>query len=228
MTEARPVRAALNREYIIRTALAIIDRDGLAKLSMRKLGQELGADPMAVYHYLPSKAALYDGIVDAVYGEIDLTGFDYDAPWREQVTAFLHALRAAVRRHPRALAVLSTRPAYVPAMLGFAEHVIGLLTGAGFTTQQAIDMVNCFGTFTIGHALAEVGEPFGGATATDEELTAMVGAYPRLAAALAGYEYRPDEQYELGLQAMLDGFARLLEIRGTVKNGETGLSRRVP
>lgn len=211
MTEARPVRPALNRDYIIRTALAIIDRDGLAKLSMRKLGQDLGADPMAVYHYLPSKAALFDGLVDAVYREIDLTGFDYDAPWREQVTAFLHALRAAVRRHPNALAVLSTRPAYVPAMLGFGEHALDLLTGAGFTTQQAIDMVNCLGTFTIGHVLAEVGEPVGGATATGEELATIVGDYPRLAAALAGgYEYRPDEQYELGLQAMLDGFARFL------------------
>jgi TetR/AcrR family tetracycline transcriptional repressor len=211
MTEARPVRPALNRDYIIRTALTIIDRDGLAKLSMRKLGQELGADPMAVYHYLPSKAALFDGIVDAVYREIDLTGFDYDAPWREQVTAFLHALRAAVRRHPNVLMVLSTRPAYVPARLGFGEHALGLLTGAGFTTQQAVDMVNCLGTFTIGHVLAEVGEPVGGATGTDEELATVVGDYPRLAAALAGgYEYRPDEQYELGLQAMLDGFARFL------------------
>ena len=211
MSAARPVRPALNRDYIIRTALAIIDRDGLAKLSMRRLGQELGTDPMAVYHYLPSKAALFDGVVEAVYREIDLTGFDLDAPWRDQLTAFLHALRAAIRRHPNALPVLSTRPAYVPAMLGYGEHALGVLTAAGFTTRQAIDMVNCLGTFTIGHVLAEIGEPVGGATATGEELAALVSSYPLLAAAFGGgYEYRPDEQYELGLQAMLDGFARLL------------------
>jgi len=211
MTDARPVRPALNRDYIIRTALTIIDQDGLAKLSMRRLGQELGTDPMAVYHYLPSKSALFDGVVEAVYREIDLTGFDFGAPWRAQLTTFMHALRAAVRRHPNALAVLSTRPAYVPAMLGFGEHALGLLTGAGFTTTQAFDLVNCLGTFTIGHVLAEVGEPVGGATASDEELAEMVRSYPRLAAALSGgYEYRADEQYELGLQAMLEGFARLL------------------
>jgi AcrR family transcriptional regulator len=210
MTDARPVRPALNRDYIIRTALAIIDRDGLAKLSMRRLGQELGADPMAVYHYLPSKAALFDGVVEAVYREIDTTGLDRDAPWPAQLTAFLHALRAAIRRHPNALPVLSTRPAYVPAMLGYGEHALSVLTAAGFTSQQAIDIVNCLGTFTIGHVLAEVGEPVGGATATDEELADMLGAYPRLAAAMSRYEYRPDEQYELGLKAMLDGFAGLL------------------
>ena len=210
MTEGRPVRPALNREYIIRTALAIIDRDGLAKLSMRRLGQELGADPMAVYHYLPSKAALFDGVVEAVYAEIDATGLDPDAPWRAQLTTFLHALRAAIRRHPNALPVLSTRPAYVPAMLGYGEHALGVLTTAGFTARQAIDIVNCLGTFTIGHVLAEVGEPVGGATATDEELASLLSGYPRLAAALSGYEYRPDEQYELGLQAMLEGFSRFL------------------
>jgi AcrR family transcriptional regulator len=213
LTEARPVRPALNRDYIIRTALAIIDRDGLAKLSMRRLGRELGADPMAVYHYLPSKAALFDGVVEAVYREIDLIGIDLGGPWREQLTAFLHALRAAVRRHPNALPVLSTRPAHGPSLLWFSEHALGLLTAAGFTAAQAIDLVNCLGTFTIGHVLAEVGEPIGGATATADELAGRLndGTYPRLAQAFAdGYEYRPDEQYELGLRVMLDGFARLL------------------
>jgi len=123
---------------------------------------------------------------------------------------YLHPLRVAIRRHPNALPVLSTRPAYVPAMLGYGEHALGVLTAAGFTSQQAIDIVNCLGTFTIGHVLAEVGEPVGGATATDEELADLLGAYPRLAAAMSSYEYRPDEQYELGLKAMLAGFARLL------------------
>lgn len=103
-------------------------------------------------------------------------------------------LRAAIRRHPNALPVLSTRPARVPAMLGYGEHALGLLTAAGFTTHQAVDIVNCLGTFTIGHVLAEVGEPVGGATATDEELASLVS----------------DAQYELGLRAMRDGFARLL------------------
>jgi TetR/AcrR family transcriptional regulator, tetracycline repressor protein len=210
---ARPVRPALTREYIVRTALAIIDRDGLAKFSMRRLGTELGADPMAVYHYLPSKAALFDGVVETVYGEIAFDGLDLGGPWQEQVAAFMLRLREAVRRHPNALPVLSTRPAYQPTMFRFGEFALSVLTGAGFTSQQAIDIVNCLGTFTIGHVLAEVGEPVGGPTAEPAEVRAMVpeDEFPHLARAFAdGYEYRPDEQYELGLRAMLDGFGHLL------------------
>ena len=52
-------RPALSREYILHTALRIVDRDGPDKLTMRRLGAELGVDPMAVYHYLPNKAALF-------------------------------------------------------------------------------------------------------------------------------------------------------------------------
>jgi TetR/AcrR family tetracycline transcriptional repressor len=210
---SRPVRPALSRDYIIRTALSIIDRDGIAKLSMRRLGTELGVDPMAIYHYLPNKSALFDGVLEAVYREIDLDGVDLGAPWQEQVGQFMRRMRTAVRRHPNALPVLSTRPAYTPKMLEFGEYVLGVLGNAGFGAQLAIDMLNCLGTFTIGHVLAEVGEPVGGATATAEEVAAALpeGAYPRLAKAFAdGYEYRPDEQYELGLRALLDGFARLL------------------
>ena len=213
----RPVRPALSRAFIVRTALELIDRNGIAGLSMRKLGQEIGVDPMAVYHYLPNKAALFDGVMEAVYSEIEFDPADFTGDWREQVTLFMRRLREAVRRHPNALPVLSTRPAYSPGMLRIGEHALGVMHAAGFSLPQAIDIVNCLGTFTIGHALAEVGEPVGGATATPEELGRMVtpDAYPTLAKAFAsGYEYRPDEQYELGLAAMLAGFELVRETRG--------------
>ena len=68
----RPTRPALSREYILHTALRIVDRDGPDKLTMRRLGAELGVDPMAVYHYLPNKAALFDGITEAIWASLDL------------------------------------------------------------------------------------------------------------------------------------------------------------
>lgn len=213
MSPRRPSRPGLTREYIVRTALEIIDRDGVAGLSMRKLGGELGADPMAVYYYLPNKSALFDGVVEAVYAEIDVSDLDAAAPWREQLATYMRRMRAAIRRHPNALPVLSTRPAYMPSMLHFGDRAVGVLERAGFSGATALDLINCLGTFTVGHVLAEVGEPVGGATATPEELAATLtgGSFPRLAAVFeAGYEYRPDAQYELGLRAMLDGFERLL------------------
>jgi AcrR family transcriptional regulator len=206
-------RPGLSRAQIIQTALAIIDRDGVAGLSMRKLGAELGVDAMAVYYHVPNKSALFDGVIEAVYADAGLTGLPWTGTWREQLTEFMTRLRAAIRRHPNALPVVSTRPAYIPSILDFGEYALGMLTAAGFPARDGIDMVNCLATFTIGHALAEVGEPVGGDTASTEDMTAMLaaGAYPNLTRAFAdGYDYRPDDQYQLGLEAMLDGFERRL------------------
>jgi hypothetical protein len=70
-------------------------------------------------------------------------------------------------------------------------------------------MISCLRAFTVGHLLAELGEPVGGPATSIEDATAAMAAYPYLAAAVAA-GYRADEQYEYGLQALLDGFARQL------------------
>jgi AcrR family transcriptional regulator len=205
----RPVRPALTREYIVATALALIDRDGLKALSMRRLGAELGTDPMAVYHHLPSKSALFDGVVEAVYQEIDLSQLPADRTWRDQIEWFMRRLRAVLRKHPNALPVIGTRPATTPSMLRILDDSLGALIGGGLAASDAIDVVNCAATFTLGHVMAEVGEPVGGqGTTIDESLAAMTPqTHPHLVSAFqSGYEYRPDEQYELGLSSMLDGF----------------------
>ena len=74
-------------ERIVATAVAMIDADGLDGFSMRKLGRQLRADPMAVYHYFPSKAALFDTVVESVYCEIDFAGVD-EASWDEAVASY--------------------------------------------------------------------------------------------------------------------------------------------
>lgn len=206
-------RPGLSRAQIIQTALAIIDRDGVAGLSMRKLGGELGVDAMAIYYYLPNKSALFDGVIEAVYADARLAELPRTGTWREQLTDFVNRLRGAIRRHPNALPVVATRPAYVPSMLEFGEYALGVAMAAGFPAADAIDMVNCLATYTIGHVLAELGEPVGGDTLAAEDITALLtpDAFPNLAKAFAdGYDYRPDAQYALGLEAMLDGFERRL------------------
>jgi AcrR family transcriptional regulator len=220
-------RPGLSRAQIVQTALAIIDRDGVSGLSMRKLGAELGVDAMAVYYHLPNKSALFDGVIDAVYADARLADMPRTGTWREQVTEFMHRLRAAIRRHPNALPVVATRPAYVPSMLDFGDYALGVAVAAGFPAADAIDMVNCLATYTIGHVLAELGEPVGGDTLATEEVTALLtaGTYPNLARAFSeGYDYRPDHQYTLGLEAMLDGFERRLR---TSKRRPAGSERGV-
>ncbi|WP_326557124.1 TetR/AcrR family transcriptional regulator [Micromonospora sp. NBC_01796] len=209
--EGRPVRRALTRDHIIRTALAVLDRDGVDGLSMRKLGAELGVNPMAFYHHLPNKAALFDGVVEAVFGEVavGLDTLNREDTWREQLAALMRQFRTVLRQHPNVLLILATRPAYTPSLMAFGDRTIGLLSDAGITAHDLLVMISALRSYTIGQLLVEVGQPVGGPTADPDEAAALIAPYPNLATAIAG-GYDPDGQYEITLQAMLDGFEQRL------------------
>ncbi|ASO21250.1 AcrR family transcriptional regulator [Actinoalloteichus hoggarensis] len=199
-------RPALSRDRIIRAALALIDRDGLDALSMRRLGAELGVDPMAVYYHLPDKAALFDGVVEAVYSEVDVDAAALPGPWPDLLAAYLRRLRTVLRRHPHAVAVIATRPGYTASVLEPADRAVGRLKEEGLTARAAMEITHACRAYTIGFVLAEVGAPLGGPTRAPREAIGSAD-YPHLVEAMAE-GYRPDEQYEAGLRAMLDGFAR--------------------
>jgi AcrR family transcriptional regulator len=206
----RPTRPALNREYVLRTALALIDRDGVEALSMRRLGAEMGVDPMAIYHYLPSKAALLDGVVELLYSEMKPLEIPAGESWTEGAAAAMRAFRATLRAHPRAVGIVGTHPAVTPGMLDLLDSSLGLLTSAGLGAAEALDLMNCVALYTIGQVLAEVGEPVGGAGTPPESVYSGLTPemYPHLFAAFAdGYGYHPDEMFEAGLMALLTGWA---------------------
>jgi TetR/AcrR family transcriptional regulator, tetracycline repressor protein len=190
----------------VRTALALIDRDGVDGLTMRRFGAELGVDPMAVYYYVPNKSALFDGVVEAVHDEVDLDGIDPARGWRAVAADAVRRLRTVLRRHPNALPVLATRPVYSARLLDAGERVLTLVVDGGLGPREALDLVSCLRAFTVGHVLVELGGPVGGA-AEGPGATAITGSrHPVLAAAVAdGYD--ADQQYEIGLAALVEGFA---------------------
>ncbi|MFI5914841.1 TetR/AcrR family transcriptional regulator [Dactylosporangium sp. NPDC051541] len=210
----RPVRPALTREYIVRAALAILDRDGPAGLSMRKLGAELGVNPMAFYHHLPNKGALFDGVIEAAYAELDVDIDGPDGGWRNILAAFARGLYDVLRRHPHVVPLVATRPAYSPAVLGVADRALGALGRSGFADRDLLVMVNALRSFTIGHVLAETGDPAGGPVPAAADAAVLLGDYPNLARAITG-GHRPQEQFEQVLAALLDGFDRWPRRAGT-------------
>jgi TetR/AcrR family transcriptional regulator, tetracycline repressor protein len=207
---ARPTRPALSREYILAATLALIDRGGVEAFSMRKLGADLGVDPMSIYHYLPNKGALFDGVVELIWTQVDLADASPDLPWTEQAAAVMRRFRIALRAHPKAVPIVGTRPAVTPVMLDLLERALGQLTAAGLSAVEAIDLMNCLAAFTIGHVLAELGEPVGGDEVPPASVYAGLTAqtHPHLVAAFtSGYGYDPDGQFEHGLVALIDGWA---------------------
>src|SRR4051812_46928057 len=97
-TESRP---RLSRERVLTTAVELADRHGFESLSMRKLADELGAGAMSLYHHVPNKAQLLDGMVDIVFSEIELPSTDFG--WQTAMRTRAVSTREALRRHPWAV-----------------------------------------------------------------------------------------------------------------------------
>ena len=153
-------REALTMERVVETALSIVDRDGLEKLSMRKLGAELGVDPMAVYHYIPNKAALLDGLIEAVMNELGVAcPRDSDEDVVEWFVAAFHNFYGVLRSHPNVLTVMATRPITGDAGLRSAECVLRELHAIGLPAEDAMAALMSLTTMTIASGLDDLTWP---------------------------------------------------------------------
>ena len=157
-TARRPGRPPLiSREQVLACALRVADRDGLEAVTMRRLGAELDVDPMAVSRKLGGKAALYDGLIEHVLGEVAVPTRTGD--WAEDFAALARALRATLLAHPNTVPLLGTRPPVSPRGFRVIEAAVAVLLDAGFSPQDATDGVDCAARLVIGHVLAEAGQP---------------------------------------------------------------------
>ncbi|GAA2742869.1 TetR/AcrR family transcriptional regulator C-terminal domain-containing protein [Kitasatospora cinereorecta] len=201
-------RAGLTREKVLRAALALTDRDGIEKLSMRRLGTELGVEAMTLYHYVPNKSALLDGLVELVVSAVR-TGEDAArADWTGRLRDLADSLRTELLRHPGVIPLVATRPVGTAAALRAVEATGAALVAAGFTPVVALRIVNAVATLVIGHCLAEAattpGHPEPPAAALD------LADFPTLAAATAAGLGTPadhDARFTLALDALLTGLA---------------------
>jgi AcrR family transcriptional regulator len=198
----------LKRERIVATALAIVDRDGLKALSMRKLGAELGVDPMAVYHHIPNKEALLDAIVEAVMGAIDLSIDPRADSAEERILCAAEAYLKAMLAHANALPIVLTRgPATVEALRP-VELLIGILREAGLSPAGALAGMNGIAAAVRGFAaMLAHGE---GEKPTSEQREALAkyfppGQFPYLREAVTDADQFSDRGFEFGIRALARG-----------------------
>ena len=128
-------RPRLSRPLVLEAAVALADEDGLDGFSMRRLGQELGVVPMALYKHVANKDELLDGMVDIVFGEIESPSIDDD--WRSAMRRRAISARDALKRHSWAIGLMETRNPG-PANLRNHNAVMGCLREAGFSFETAI------------------------------------------------------------------------------------------
>jgi AcrR family transcriptional regulator len=194
--------AGLTREAVLRAAVVLADREGLKALSMRRLGAELGVEAMTLYHHLPSKDALLDGLVEQLVAPLAAPAFG--ASWQEGLRAYAVDLRAALLAHPNLVPLVASRPAVTAQNLQVLETALEGLGAAGLEPAEGLDVLYAVSGFVLGHVVtASEGDPVDHLTGIDP------AEFPLLAEAAAGVPARDaDARFELALDALLSGLGR--------------------
>jgi AcrR family transcriptional regulator len=150
-------RRPLTRRRILRTALTLIDRDGLDALSMRKLGAALGVEAMALYRHIESKDRLLDGVAEIMLEELELPSTG-PAPWTDAWTALARSYRRLARSHPGAFRLLALSPLSMAARFERARAPVAILRAAGFDGRQAARAFRTLLSYADGYLLRELAE----------------------------------------------------------------------
>jgi len=207
---ARPRSPLLSRERIVGSALALVDAEGLAALSTRRLAAELGVSGPSLYNHFATKDALLDAVVDHVVGEVDLSMWEKPegrAPvggWAPALLAWARSYRAALVAHPNLVPVLAQGPGRRANALRLADAVFGGLVDAGWPKGDATRIGALMRYFVFGSALGSFAAGF----VDDRQVYSE--DYPHLGEAhlLADRRRQVDEgAFETGLTALIEGLA---------------------
>jgi len=211
-------REPLTKERILRAAVALADEGGVESLSMRRIAQELGVVPMALYKHVANKDEMLDGMVDVVVGEIDppLEGADWKTAIRERVLS----ARRVLLRHPWASRVIESRTAPTPTVIGYMDEMIGILRKGGFSVDLTHHAMHAMGSRALGFSQ----ELFDDTPDDPPEIQAiaaqqMAEAYPYISemaaaishddASVVGQGCDDQFEFEFALNLMLEGLERL-------------------
>jgi AcrR family transcriptional regulator len=225
---ARRRRERISREAIVAAAVHLLDREGLAALSMRRLAEELGTGAASLYWHVGSKDGLLDLVFDHVIGEQQVP--DPDPPrWREQLKDVARAQRSASLRHPYIVRISLGRIPMGPNALHYSERVLAILRAGGLPPRLAVQgyllLIATVNGFTVDETgVDDAGPADSGDSsrpldpASVQKAADMVRDYiaslpadlfPTMTALADEFAfYDADERFELLIDIFVDGLAR--------------------
>ncbi|UJW32195.1 TetR/AcrR family transcriptional regulator [Saccharothrix sp. AJ9571] len=207
----KPRRAPLSRDRVVGAAMALADEKGEGGVTMRAVAARLGVEAMSLYNHVAGRDDLLDGMVDAVFGEIELP--DPAAGWKESMRDRADSSRAALRRHRWAVGLMDSRKQPGPATLRHHDAVLGALRGGGFSVVMAAHAFSVIDSYLYGFVLQELSLPFRDSAELDEVAAgivevAPVGDYPHLMELMTEHALKPGydygDEFEFGLSLILD------------------------
>jgi len=148
-------REPLTKEGIVVVALTIVDREGLSALNMRHLGAALGFKAMAVYKHYPNKAAILDGVVAAVFDDLDEATIEDD--WRAGLRGTFLAVRRLLQAHPNTLPLVASRPFASPQLTKRLKSTRDLLLRSQLPEDEALHLLHAGLSLTLGYLWLESG-----------------------------------------------------------------------
>lgn len=202
----------LDRPRIVARALEIIDADGVAALSLRRLADDLGVTPMSLYWHVADKAALLELVGHAVLAEVVLP--ERVGSWKDQLRDIHRAMFVSFLRHRNATEIVAGRARFGPAGLAAFERILAILLDAGFGELAAMDAYGVLYQFTLGFMATASRTPEFSAVQREGAaymLTLPSGRFPSIRAVTPVIGRRSlEEQLELGLDLVIEGIAARL------------------
>jgi AcrR family transcriptional regulator len=196
-TTDRPFHRGLDRAAVLAAALRILDQEGRAALTMRRVARELDVEAASLYTHVRSKDDLVDGVLDRILDEVELPATG--AAWRPALINAFTSYRATLLAHPVAVSLMTGRARTSPAQYRLVESSLGLLERGGLTMAAAVRVHVALVAYTLGFVLQEVGRP----TAASPEALESSPVVRRAIAALS--KVSVNDRYQAGLVLILDG-----------------------
>ncbi len=211
----------LTVDRVLDGAMALADEIGVHSLTIRRLADALDTKPMTIYHHIPGKEAIIDGMVDRVFAQIDRPPADLG--WKPAMRHRCVSAREVLSRHPWAVPLMESRTNPGPETLGHHDAVLGCLRGGGLSIEMTAHAYSLLDSYVYGFALTEAGMPATGGAEMADLAGGLIdplpdGAFPHLREFTVGHVLQPGYDYrtefEFGLDLILDALEARVQRSG--------------
>lgn len=199
-------REPLTREKIVEKALELVDAEGVERLSMRRLGEALGVEAMALYHHFPNKEAILDGVLARILAETGpaLPVEEATSDWKAVMLSGPASAGRAIEAHPKAAWLFLGRRYSTTEGLRMIEAPLQILRSAGFEGQELVDAAHAIFAYTAGWYMLASGQG-GSWSGPDEQAVQTAGDGAPMTTALTPQLRDWTRGMEEGLMALMDG-----------------------
>jgi AcrR family transcriptional regulator len=214
-------RPALTRDRVLGGAIKLADEIGMEAFTIRRLAEALDVKPMTIYHHVPSKSQIIDGMVDIVFSEIELPA--HDIAWQLAVRRRCRSARAVLGRHPWAPPLMESRSDPGPATLRHHDAMLGCFRRGGLSLELTAHAYAIVDSYVYGFSFEEATLPGGGGPEIVDMARDMIverlADYPYLAEFTSGHVLQPGYHFgatfDFGLDLIIDGLARAADGHAT-------------